>query len=136
MLKIIICTHSNLAMGLKDSVTMILGNEPKDLYVMPFLEGDDMMEYSNKLKKIAEEYEEKGEKYVFLVDLYGATPFNASAAALANFDTKVIAGVNLGLLLELVVARDFSEDYDLLLKESLEKSKDNMKIVGMREMFE
>ena len=136
MLKIIICTHSNLAMGLKDSVTMILGNEPKDLYVMPFLEGDDMMEYSNKLKKIAEEYEEKGEKYVFLVDLYGATPFNASAAALANFDTKVIAGVNLGLLLELVVARDFSEDYDLLLKESLEKSKDNMKIVSMREMFE
>lgn len=136
MLKIIICTHSNLAMGLKDSVTMILGNEPKDLYVMPFLEGDDMMEYSNKLKKIAEEYEEKGEKYVFLVDLYGATPFNASAAALANFDTKVIAGVNLGLLLELIVARDFSEDYDLLLKESLEKSKDNMKIVGMREMFE
>lgn len=115
---------------------MILGNEPKDLYVMPFLEGDDMMEYSNKLKKIAEEYEEKGEKYVFLVDLYGATPFNASAAALANFDTKVIAGVNLGLLLELVVARDFSEDYDLLLQESLEKSKDNMKIVGMREMFE
>lgn len=136
MLKIIICTHSNLAMGLKDSVTMILGNEPKDLYVMPFIEGDDMMEYSNKLKKIAEEYEEKGEKYVFLVDLYGATPFNASAAALANFDTKVIAGVNLGLLLELIVARDFSEDYDLLLKESLEKSKDNMKIVGMREMFE
>lgn len=115
---------------------MILGNEPKDLYVMPFLEGDDMMEYSNKLKEIAEEYEEKGEKYVFLVDLYGATPFNASAAALANFDTKVIAGVNLGLLLELVVARDFSEDYDLLLKECLEKSKDNMKIVAMREMFE
>ncbi|MDU5107850.1 hypothetical protein [Clostridium sp.] len=136
MLKIIICTHSNLAMGLKDSVTMILGNEPKDLYVMPFLEGDDMMEYSNKLKKIAEEYEEKGEKYVFLVDLYGATPFNASAAALANFDTKVIAGVNLGLLLELVVARDFSEDYDLLLKESLEKSKDNMKIIDIKEMFE
>jgi len=123
-------------MGLKDSVTMILGNEPKDLYVMPFLEGDDMMEYSNKLKKIAEEYEEKGEKYVFLVDLYGATPFNASAAALANFDTKVIAGVNLGLLLELVVARDFSEDYDLLLKESLEKSKDNMKIIDIKEMFE
>ncbi len=136
MLKIVLCTHSNLANGLKDSVEMILGSEMKDLIIMPFLEGDDMMEYSDKLKNIAEEYEKNGDKYVFLVDLYGATPFNASAAALANFNTKIISGVNLGLLLELLVGRDFSEDYDLLLEESLEKAKDNMKIIGIKEMFE
>ena len=69
------------------------------------------------------------------MDLFGATPFNASAAALATFDTSVITGVNLPMLLQLVMEREFCEDYDEFLASVAEGAKDNIKVIKMREMF-
>lgn len=134
MLGIIVCTHSNFASGIKDAVEMITGQQ-ENFDVVGFQEGEDMLELSAKLQGIAERYEAQNEKYVFLVDLFGATPFNASAAGLAQFDTSIITGVNLPILLELVLQRSCCEDYDQFLQNALLSAKDSMKIVNMKEMF-
>lgn len=114
---------------------MIAGQQ-EDFTVIGFQEGEEMQELSNKILELAKKYEEKKEPYVVLVDLFGATPFNASAAALATFNTSVISGVNLPLLLELVMGRSYYEDYDRLLENALQGAKDNMRIIKMKEMFQ
>lgn len=134
MLGIIVCTHSHFASGLKDAVTMILG-EQEDFDVVELKEKDDITEYSNKVKAIAKRYEESNKKYVVFVDILGATPFNASALALNNSDTRIITGVNLTLLLEVIVQRNDYNDYDALLSNALDSAKENMKIVNIKDMF-
>ncbi len=134
MLGIVVCTHSNFAEGIRNSVEMIVG-EQENFDVVCFQEGEDMLALSERIKAITDKYENTGEKYVVCVDLFGATPFNASAAALAAFDTSVITGVNLPILLQLVTEREFCEDYDEFLESAMTSAKDNMKIVKMKEMF-
>lgn len=134
MVGIVVCTHSDFADGIRKSVEMILG-EQENFDVICFQEGEDMLELSDRVKAVTGKYEEAGEKYVVCVDLFGATPFNASSAALAAFDTSVITGVNLPMLLQLMSDRDDCEDYDALLEGALSNAKDNMKIIKMKEMF-
>ncbi|MEF9961993.1 MAG: PTS sugar transporter subunit IIA [Erysipelotrichaceae bacterium] len=135
MLGIVVCTHSNFAQGIKDAVEMITGKQ-ENFDVFGFQPGEDMLELSEKLTAIAKQYEDRNEKYVFLVDLFGATPFNASAAGLAKFDTSIITGVNLPILLEIVLQRDNAENVKELLEASLTNAKESMKIVSMKEMFQ
>lgn len=134
MLGIIVCTHSNFAAGLRDAVTMIAG-EQENFDVVGFQEGEDMLALGGRVKALADKYAGAGDRYVVCVDLFGATPFNASAAALAEFDTSIVTGVNLPMLLQLAMERDFYEDYDEFLENVLSGAKDNMKVVRMREMF-
>ena len=134
MLGIVVCTHSNFAEGIRNSVEMIVGGQ-ENFDVVCFQEGEDMLALSDRIRAITDKYENTGEKYVVCVDLFGATPFNASAAGLAAFDTSVITGVNLPMLLQLVAEREFCEDYDEFLESALASAKDNMKIVKMKEMF-
>lgn len=135
MLGVIVCTHSTFASGLKDAVEMIAG-EQENFDVVGFQEGEEMLALSEKLKHIAQAYEARNEKYVFMVDLFGATPFNASAAGLAMFDTSIITGVNLALLLEVLLQRQSFQSYEELLEHALTSAKDHMKIVNMKEMFQ
>lgn len=134
MLGIVVCTHSNFAEGIRNAVEMIVG-EQENFDVVCFQEGEDMLVLSDRIKEVVKKYEETGEKYVICADLFGATPFNASAAALAAFDTSVMTGVNLPMLLQLVTEREFCEDYDEFLESALESARDNMKVVKMKEMF-
>lgn len=134
MLGIVVCTHSNFAEGIKNAVEMIVG-EQENFDVVCFQEGEDMLALSERIKEVTAKYEDTGEKYIVCTDLFGATPFNASAAALAAFDTSVVTGVNLPMLLQLVTEREFCEDYDEFLEDAMKNAKDNMKIVKMKEMF-
>lgn len=134
MVGIIVCTHSNFAAGIKDAVEMIAGPQ-ENFEVIGFMPGEDLMELSEKLKAAALPYEAKKEKYLFLVDMFGATPFNASAAALAAFDTSVITGVNMPALMELIFARESESSYDELVNKVAAEAKEGIKAVKMKEMF-
>ena len=134
MLGVIVCTHSDLASGLSAAANMI-GGEQENFDVISFREGEDMMALSGKIKELAEHYESQNEKFVMLVDLFGATPFNASAVAMSESCASIITGVNLPLLLEILMGRSNMEDYDEFLNTALENTKESMKVVKMQEMF-
>ena len=134
MFGIVVCTHSDFAQGIHNAVEMIVG-EQENFDVVCFREGEDMLELSERIRAVTDKYEKAGAKYVVCADLFGATPFNASATALAACDTSVITGVNLPLLLQLVTEREFCEDYDEFLESAMSGAKDNMKIVKMKQMF-
>jgi Phosphotransferase system, mannose/fructose-specific component IIA len=134
MLGIIICTHSKYAEGIKCAISMICG-EQENLDVLGFYEEDDLQAYSGKIKDIASVYETNNQKYVILVDLYGASPFNASSLAVSRFNTSIITGVNLPLVLELILQRSTYDDYDTLLENAVFSSKDSIQIVKVKEMF-
>lgn len=135
MLGIIVCTHSSLAKGLLESVEMIAGKQ-SDFHVISLQEGDDLSTLSEVVKQTSEYYTKNNIEFVVLVDLFGATPFNASAIAFAKQNVNIITGVNLPILLELVTTREHCEDCRTLLENVIFTGKESIKIMNMEEMFQ
>lgn len=131
---IVVCTHAGMAEGIRSSVEMICGKQ-EDFYTVGFEEGEDMMALSGRLAQLAESIKSSGKEFLFFVDLYGATPFNASAAALAAMDAAVIAGVNLPMLLEAVTGRESGCGALELAEEALDGGRSGIRLIKMREMF-
>ena len=136
MFGVIVCTHSNLAAGLRDAVEMIMQKQ-EAFQVVGFQEGDNLEELSKELGALVRKNQDAGLRTIVAVDLFGATPFNASAIALAEEDAQVLTGVNLPMLLELFSRREDSDGSDLeeIAEEIAQMGKAGIKAVKMREMF-
>lgn len=133
MLSIIICSHANLASGIHSSVEMILGKQ-ESLYSLGFNEGDDFFEFSEKIKqRVMQEYE-KGNDVCCLTDLPNATPFNCCILALSEFenDVKIISGVSLPMMLELVLQRENSEDTETLFSQTIEAARNGICLTSVK----
>lgn len=130
MKPIVICTHAQMAEGLKSAAEIICGKQEK-LYAVGLAEGEGLTELMEKLAALFAGFEETP---LVLTDLYGATPFNASAAALATTDAMLLTGANLPMLLELLTARgdgELNEELSLFA----DSGREGIRIVSMREMF-
>lgn len=105
MITVIISGHGNFPIALKESSGMIFGEE-ESLIAVPFLKGEGIQtlqeKYHQTLKDVPEEHE-----VLFLVDIFGGTPYNAPTPYIAKerrFD--MAAGVNLPILLEALSLRE------------------------------
>lgn len=115
LIPFVIVTHGKMAPGLLDAVRMITGIE-EGLYAVSLNEEDDVEGLMGRIDDCLESLDPLQGAMLF-VDLYGASPFNASArlALSSSRDIEVITGVNLPMLVELVMQRE-----DLSLSELAE----------------
>ena len=127
MVGIITAIHGEFAAGIKQSASMILG-ETEGLESVVFMpsEGPDDL-YGNIQKAI----EKLGtEEVLFLVDLWGGSPFNQSNRFFEENPEKraIVAGLNLPMLLAALSER---EDYDTaheVAKAIISEAKDQVKV--------
>lgn len=105
MVGITVITHGKMAKGLVDAVQMIVG--PQDqLATVGLFEEEAVEDLMGKIETALGDVN-KGDGALLLVDLPGASPFNASARlAMANDEVDVVTGVNLPMLAELLVLRE------------------------------
>lgn len=107
MISILIITHGSLAKGFKESAELIIGKIP-NLDVIGLYHEDSFDTFKLRVTHSIEEMEE-GDGVLVLTDLYGASPFNASAMSSKNLSRdkfRCITGLNLPILLESVTARN------------------------------
>ncbi|WP_138206236.1 mannose/fructose/sorbose PTS transporter subunit IIA [Haloimpatiens lingqiaonensis] len=113
MVAIIIGTHGNFSEELVKSSEMIFGQQENVGYVTfkPGEGSDDLMDkYTKLLNKLDTE-----DGVLFLVDLFGGSPFNAaSRIAIGKENMDIITGVNLPMLLEVYGSRSFSNLQELV----------------------
>lgn len=134
MLGIIVATHSDLARGLRAAVEMIDG--PQECFdIVPLRDGDGVALLAERIRTIAAAYEERGEPYVVVTDMFGATPFNAALAGLSAYNTGILAGANLSMLMELVTQRQSYSDYKELLDCAVEAALQNIRGVMVQDVF-
>lgn len=116
MVTIVVVTHGEAAPPLIATCEMILG-EVKNTHTVSFHPGqgpDDLLDIYAGLV-------EPGQPVLFLVDLFGGSPYNAAARFVAdNPHGDVVAGVNIPMLMEVTTAnkRD-SVTLDKLVKVAL-----------------
>lgn len=133
MIAVIIMGHGRFGSSILESVEMIIGKQ-ENVATIDFLENQSIDDIDNnineKLKSLNKE-----EGILVLTDLLGGSPFNrAMLKSTEEPLMKVIAGVNMPLVIELLSLRDSKKPIDDLIKEVIKNSKES--IVFGNEMFE
>ena len=125
MIGLIVTGHANFGSGITSSVNLIAGEQEAYRYV-DFLPTYGMEELSAELTKAMDEVKDC-ESILIFTDLMGGTPFNVSAQlAHGKENIRIIAGTNLPMLVEIVMARKFEEDVDALVETALETGKEQV----------
>jgi len=100
MVKVIVVAHGELAQELVNSVEIIAGKQT-NLYAVKIGAGDSLLQAKERVNNLLKNINDAGGSLI-LTDMIGGTPCNASASVCASFNTEVLSGVNLPMVLSAV----------------------------------
>jgi len=105
MTHIIVATHGKFSEEIVNSAVMVFG-EDENCHVVTFLPGEGGEHLVEKYNAIIATLPEN-EPILFLVDLFGGSPYNAVArVATGRENTDIVTGISLPMLLEVLDAKD------------------------------
>lgn len=107
---ILLLSHGRLASGLLNTLQMVFG-DVENVTALELEEGDNPEEYQNEIAKL---YEAMPDKTIFLMDIFGGSPFNQVMQYFleSGKEIRAISGMNLGMLAAAISAReDGGEDF-------------------------
>lgn len=104
MVQIVLSGHGQISTGVKSATDMIFGEQ--DAYTaVEFLPGEGKENLAEKFAKLLETFSDEDE-VLFIVDVFGGTPYNTSSELVFNKDNMdVVTGLCLPLVLEALSAR-------------------------------
>lgn len=125
MIGFILTGHGHFSTGLKSALDMIAG--PQEAFeIVPFEEAEAGA-YGDKLREAVSAMRAQADGVLVFCDLMGGTPFNQSMMITAEQDNvSVVAGTNLPMLIDIVMARSESSTIDELVAEAVEVGKEGV----------
>ena len=112
MFAIIVGTHGRLAEELLASVDMIFG-EVQNTAAVTFLPGEGPAGITAKYEAALEKVDASGGA-LFLVDIFGGTPYNAACRIVINNEKYgIVTGASLPMLADMVNAQMMDEGTDI-----------------------
>ncbi|EPR9023344.1 PTS mannose transporter subunit IIAB [Cronobacter dublinensis] len=123
---IVIGTHGWAAEQLLKTAEMLLG-EQENVGWIDFVPGENaetlIEKYHAQLEKL-----DTGKGVIFLVDTWGGSPFNAASRIVVDQPNhEVVAGVNIPMLVETLMARDDDPTFDELVALAVETGREGVK---------
>ncbi|NCH86044.1 PTS mannose transporter subunit IIAB [Cronobacter dublinensis] len=123
---IVIGTHGWAAEQLLKTAEMLLG-EQENVGWIDFVPGENaetlIEKYHAQLEKL-----DTSKGVIFLVDTWGGSPFNAASRIVVNQPNhEVVAGVNIPMLVETLMARDDDPTFDELVALAVETGREGVK---------
>ena len=116
MISILLLTHENFGAAMINSAKLIVG-DLKQVEAFGLNRGDDIAYFSNTIKDKIKKLDD-GDGVLIFADLFGASPYNATAIASKNTNShyRCIAGFNFPMLLEAITLRHYKKLDDLTQK--------------------
>lgn len=127
-MKIVLISHSNMAVGMKQTLNMIIGDDKNVLAFAAYVNGST--KEIDKVKNLVET--SKDEQFIILTDLLGGSVNNEMMQLLENnTNVKLVTGMNLPLAMQLqlkgsTTEKISDEDLSTVISES-KKSLANVK---------
>lgn len=113
---ILVVSHGLMAEGIKDSVNLIMG-DAEGIETSSLVAGQDFESLKEDILLKVEKLDQ-GKGVLIFVDLFGASPHNASVFNYPelkekNINIRVVTGMNLPMILETSAMREYSTLDDL-----------------------
>ena len=124
MLKLFISSHGHFASGIKSSVEILMGPNARITVFDAYIDQDSVQEHLDAFYESVEE----DDQVLLLSDLYGGSVNQVMYTYLEKPNTRLVAGVNLALVLELAVKEEISDEE---LQELVEQSRTMLRIVEL-----
>ena len=119
MKKIIIATHGELALGIKNALELIAGSMAKEISTYSLTPGKSATDFVAEIEKEMIDYPDQ--QFIVMGDMYGASVVNAMIS-LVNYPNGVLlSGVNLSLALQVLLDGSemiSDESIDEMIKEA------------------
>ena len=127
MVGIILASHGHFAEGIQESAQMIFGEQEnfETAILLPSMGPDDLKsDIEAAIDKI------DSDQILFLVDLWGGTPFNQASNILEGHEDNwaIVAGMNLPMVIEALSERFTSESSHDIAKAIIGSAKEGVKI--------
>lgn len=102
MINIILASHGSLAEGMVDSVSMLYG-KPECFHSVCLRAEDVAKAFGERIESLLD----LNVGNIILTDILGGTPFNQGMLLSEKYsNVRVVAGMNLGMILELLMQRE------------------------------
>ncbi|QBO36665.1 PTS mannose transporter subunit IIAB [Periweissella cryptocerci] len=100
MVQIIIASHGGMAAGIKQSSEMIFGVQP-NINTVTFLPAEGLEDLTAKYNQVINTFAATDE-ILFLIDLWGGSPFNVASSiqATGSHKSAIVTGLNLPMVIE------------------------------------
>jgi len=134
MIGLTVITHGEMAEGIRTAVRLILG-EQEQFRTLGLREGADFEAFKEEVRQAVLKTD-TGQGALILVDLLGASPYNASAFWMTDFlergiSVRLITGVNLPMVISALTMRGSFSSVEELYGAVMEEGR-----AGIREMME
>ncbi|AQP54229.1 PTS mannose transporter subunit IIAB [Vagococcus penaei] len=128
MVGIILASHGEFANGILQSGSMIFG-EQENVQAVTLMPSEGPDDLRAKLEAAVQSFDDQNE-VLFLVDLWGGTPFNqANTLFEENKETwAIVSGLNLPMLIEAYASRFSMESAHEIAAHIIETAKDGVKV--------
>lgn len=128
MVGIILASHGEFANGIFQSGSMIFG-EQADVKPCTLMPSEGPEDVRKKMEDAIASFENQ-EEVLFLVDLWGGTPFNQASALLDGHEDKwaIVTGLNLPMLIETYASRMSMETAHEIAAHVLQTAKEGVQI--------
>jgi len=123
MSRVIFASHGGLSKGMKDSVSMIVGDLAKDVETYSLLPGENPEDYYQELYKQANE---SNEQILVLCDIKGGSVHTALSKLAVLDNVVVFSGMNMGLALDIVLRHAHLSEEEL--QEIIENARDGITV--------
>ncbi|BGI51125.1 MAG: PTS mannose transporter subunit IIAB [Arsenophonus endosymbiont of Ceratovacuna japonica] len=128
---IIISTHSVAAKQLLMTAEMLIG-EQKNIAYIDFVPGENVDTLIEKYNKKLNELD-IFQGVLFLVDIWGGSPFNAASRIIESKDKKkynIVTGVNIPMLVATLLLRDDNPTFSELVNTAIETGRSEIKVLN------
>lgn len=128
MVGIILASHGDFAKGILQSATMIFGEQP-NVSAVTLMPSEGPEDIKAKMKEAISSFDNQDE-ILFLVDLWGGTPFNQASGLLEEHQDKwaIVAGLNLPMVIEAFALRMSTNSAQEIAKNILNTARDGIKV--------
>ncbi|MCD7863772.1 MAG: hypothetical protein LUG61_09775 [Lachnospiraceae bacterium] len=129
MIAVILISHSDFAASLKKASEMVYG--PQEALAAIGLYGDAGLEsLAAEIRAQYDAFAAEGYQVICLTDLPHATPYNAALIALDGTDSRIVSGMNLPMLVQILSEREDVEPdgIDEFLESAAETAKESIEV--------
>lgn len=124
MIGLIVTGQGKFATGLENALTKISG-KPDYFFALDFEEGQTAVQLEARIDAALDKLQDC-DATLILTDYAGGIPFKSSVEVGYPRGAQVVAGTNLGMLVEMNACRQYYSDNDQLAKQALTVGKDQV----------